>query len=106
MTPDLQECWSFKLAVEKADGSALSHQTEEGLVDAIIDWVEARDLQIGGSAFNFSLESADGASVSREAANALLAAVLAWAEARDLRASGVFEAGQAPDGADLFPVDD
>ena len=85
MSADLHDCWIFRLSVAEADRSAADDEFAEALVDAVIDWVDKRGLQIGGSPFEFALERSDGAGVSRQSGEALLQMIKRWAGARGVR---------------------
>lgn len=43
-----EEAWVFHFFLEAQEGTPVSSETAEELLDQIIAWVEARGLQIGG----------------------------------------------------------
>jgi hypothetical protein len=45
---DAEKSWVFRFSLEAQDESAVPYSQAEELIDMIIDWVEARNLQIGG----------------------------------------------------------
>jgi hypothetical protein len=45
---DAEKSWVFRFSLEAQDGSMVPYSQAEELIDMIIEWVEARSLQIGG----------------------------------------------------------
>jgi hypothetical protein len=45
---DGREFWAFRFCLEAEDGSPVPREEAEALLDTVIEWVEARGLQIGG----------------------------------------------------------
>jgi|tagenome__1003787_1003787.scaffolds.fasta_scaffold20963148_6 hypothetical protein len=45
---DAEKSWAFRFSLEAQNGSRVLYSQAEELIDVIIEWVEARDLQIDG----------------------------------------------------------
>ena len=45
---ELKEYWAFRFCLEAEDGSLVPRGQAEELLEVIVEWAEARDLQIGG----------------------------------------------------------
>lgn len=48
MTDEDKTSWLFDFGLEKVDGTTISVETAEELIDVIIAWAESNDCQIGG----------------------------------------------------------
>jgi len=44
---DAEKSWVFRFSLEAQNGSMVPYSRAEELIDMIIEWVEARNLQIG-----------------------------------------------------------
>lgn len=115
--------WMFRFALSATRERQVSYARAEQLFENIIEWVEQRDLQVGGGfsaekradtdpprplqhrrwLFRFGLESSGEVDVAETAAAELFSDVRTWAPRRGLTIDGGLR-GESEVSAELAPV--